>query len=173
MKKILLVVDMQNDFISGSLGNEQAKGIVENVQKKIQRYNDNGYIIIFTQDTHNEGYLHTQEGRLLPVTHCMSGTPGWQIADGLYVAGAKTYEKHSFGSIELAEYIYNNYHDVNEIEIIGLCTDICVISNAIILKAKLPEAKIVIDAGCCAGVTPKSHTNALEAMKMCQIYVTN
>ena len=171
MKKLLIVVDMQNDFIDGSLGSEQAQAIVENVKEKIKQYADNGDRIIFTRDTHDENYLQTQEGENLPVKHCVMNTEGWQITRKLNTGDALVFDKNSFGSPELAGYIKEEL-DITEIELVGLCTDICVISNALILKAFMPEIKISVDASCCAGVTPQSHQNALEAMKMCQIYIT-
>jgi nicotinamidase-related amidase len=126
--------------------------------------------VIFTRDTHNEHYLTTQEGKNLPVKHCIINTDGWQISNQLNVSDSMIIDKPSFGSLELARYIDENF-ELDEIELVGLCTDICVISNAIILKAALPEVKITVDASCCAGVTPQSHKNALEAMKMCQINI--
>lgn len=168
-KKLLIVVDMQNDFIDGALGTKEAEEIVENVNKKISEYRNSNDIVVFTRDTHNEEYLDTSEGRNLPVKHCIKGTKGWQITSIIDVSDDKIIDKPSFGSLELAEYVSNL--EVNSIEIVGLCTDICVISNAMILKAKLPEINILVDSSCCAGVTKKSHQNALEAMKMCQIEI--
>lgn len=168
-KKLLIVVDMQNDFIDGALGTKEAEEIVENVNKKISEYRNSNNIVVFTRDTHNEEYLDTSEGRNLPVKHCIKGTKGWQITSIIEVSDDKIIDKPSFGSLELAEYVSNL--EVNSIEIVGLCTDICVISNAMILKAKLPEINISVDSSCCAGVTKKSHQNALEAMKMCQIEI--
>jgi len=170
MKKLLIVVDMQNDFIDGSLGTAQAQGVVENVKAKIEQYANRGDRIIFTRDTHDESYLKTQEGKNLPVEHCIAGTEGWQISSKLNAENALVFDKKSFGSPELAAYIKGG-PDIDEIELIGLCTDICVISNALILKAFLPEMKITVDGKCCAGVTPESHQNALEAMKMCQVNI--
>lgn len=169
--KILIVVDMQKDFIDGALGTKEAVNILPNVQAKIKEYKQNGYPVIFTRDTHSQEYLQTQEGKLLPVPHCIKDTPGWQINDTLDIQGATILNKPSFGSLELADLVKQNYPQVKEIELIGLCTDICVLSNAIILKAALPEVTIKVDSAACAGVTPQSHTNALEAMKMCQIQV--
>jgi nicotinamidase-related amidase len=170
--KVLVIVDMQNDFINGALGTKEAESILSNVQKKINEYREHEYPIIFTRDTHEENYLETQEGKNLPVTHCIYQTKGWEIASQLEPGNAKIVNKPSFGSMELAKYMNEQYPDA-EIELIGLCTDICVISNAIILKASNPETKITVDASCCAGVTPQSHKNALEAMKMCQINIIN
>lgn len=168
-KKLLLVIDMQNDFIDGALGTKEAEEIVENVNKKILDYRKSNDIVIFTRDTHTEEYLNTMEGRNLPVKHCIKGTKGWQITSKIDVKDDKIIDKPSFGSLELAEYV--SKLDISSIEIIGLCTDICVISNAMILKAKLPEINISVDSSCCAGVTRESHENALNAMKMCQIEI--
>lgn len=171
-KKVLLVIDMQNDFIDGTLRNEEAMKIIENVNRKITKYRENGDIIIFTRDTHDTNYLNTNEGKNLPVSHCIKGTEGWQISSKVNVGGNdKIIDKPTFGSLELAKHVATI--EPEEIELIGVCTDICVISNAMILKAKLPEIEISVDATCCAGVTPQSHKNALEAMKMCHIKVIN
>ena len=172
MKKILIVVDMQNDFIDGALGTKEAEQIVEPVMHKIKEYNTGN--IYATRDTHGTDYLSTQEGKNLPVEHCMKGTKGWEIRAEIaeLLDGAVIVDKPSFGSLELAELLYEeNKKEELEIELIGLCTDICVVSNAILLKAKMPEVKIFVDASCCAGVTPESHAAALETMKMCQINI--
>lgn len=166
--KVLCVVDMQNDFIDGALGTKEAEAIVENVKSKIELYRKNGDTVIFTRDTHTEGYMNTQEGKNLPVPHCIKGSKGWEITEKLDTASDKIIDKPTFGSFELADYVAS-FSDVEEIELIGLCTDICVISNAMLLKAKLTEIQISVDSSCCAGVTPESHLNALESMKMCQI----
>ena len=168
--KLLIVIDMQNDFIDGSLGTKEAVAIVPNVADKIKKYRSENNLVVFTRDTHQKNYLQTQEGKNLPVEHCIEGSYGWQISDRLDVGGSKVFNKPSFGSLELADYVAS-LEGLEEIEIIGLCTDICVISNAFILKAKLPEIKISVDSSCCAGVNPQSHENALSAMKMCQISV--
>ncbi len=165
MKKTLIVVDMQNDFIDGSLGTKEAQAIVENVRQKIKLYEENGDEIIFTRDTHTKDYLNTNEGKHLPVEHCIVGTDGWKIADGLEVSGAKYVDKPSFGWMKWDEFA------LEEVELVGLCTDICVVSNALIIKALYPEIHVTVDAGCCAGVTPKTHEAALETMKMCQVNV--
>ncbi len=172
MKKLLVVIDMQNDFIDGSLGTQEAVAIVQNVSDKINQYARHCDEIIFTRDTHAENYLETQEGRALPVRHCIAKTPGWEISSLLETKQAMIFDKPSFGSIELADYIAEKVKP-DTIELIGLCTDICVISNALILKARLPETEISVDTRCCAGVTPASHQNALAAMKMCQIRIEN
>ena len=165
MKKTLIVVDMQNDFIDMALGTEEAVAIVPKVKAKIAEYVQNGDAIIFTRDTHTEDYLNTPEGKKLPVKHCIRGTKGWEIADGLYVDGCKIIDKPNFG------WPHWNREDLYCVEIIGLCTDICVISNAMLIKAAFPEAKVIIDSSCCAGVTPESHNNALAAMAAVQIEV--
>lgn len=164
--KTLIVVDMQNDFIDGSLGTKEAQAIVPNVKKKIQEYKNRGDEIIFTRDTHQSDYLDTPEGKKLPVVHCIEGTKGWQIADGLEVEGCTYIDKPTFG------WTHWNERTFQEIEMVGLCTDICVVSNALILKATFPSVEITVDANCCAGVTPQTHLAALETMKMCQILVT-
>ena len=165
MEKTLIVVDMQNDFIDGALGTKEAQAIVPNVKKKIEEYNARGDLIIFTRDTHPDFYLETNEGKHLPVKHCIYGTDGWNIADGLEVENCMYIDKPTFG------WIHWQHYNFEEIELIGLCTDICVVSNALILKAMFPEIEITVDASCCAGVTPESHNAALTTMKMCQINV--
>lgn len=165
MKKTLIVIDMQNDFISGSLGTPEAQAIVPNVKKKIEEYKARGDEIIFTRDTHQSNYLETNEGKHLPVEHCIEGTHSWQIAEGLEVPNCSYIDKPTFG------WMHWDNHDFEEIELVGLCTDICVVSNAMILKATFPEINITVDASCCAGVTPESHKAALTTMKMCQINV--
>lgn len=171
MDRLLIVIDMQNDFIDGSLGTKEAVGVVHAVADKIEHYKKCGDTIIFTRDTHQADYLQTQEGRQLPVMHCIKGTEGWQISAELDTSAAAVIDKVSFGSLELADFAAAKAP--SEIELVGLCTDICVISNALILKARLPETKITVDAACCAGVTPESHRNALRSMKMCQVNVIN
>ena len=168
--KILIVIDMQNDFIDAALGTNEAIAIVPNVVKKIAEYRAAGKPVIFTRDTHQKNYLETQEGKNLPVEHCIEGTAGWQISSALDVENSKIFDKPTFGSIELADYVAT-LPELEEIEIVGLCTDICVISNALLLKAKMPEIPILVDSKCCAGVTPQSHENALAAMKMCHIKI--
>ena len=168
--KVLCVIDMQNDFIDGALGTKEAEAIVENVKAKIELYRKNGDTVIFTRDTHSEDYMNTQEGKNLPVPHCIKGSKGWEITSALDTLSDKIIDKPTFGSFELSEYI-ESLGMVEEIELIGLCTDICVISNTMILKAKFTETPIKVDSSCCAGVTPESHSNALTAMKMCQINV--
>lgn len=176
MSKVLVVVDMQNDFITGSLGTKEAEKIVADVVRKIETYVNKGDQVIYTRDTHYQNYLETSEGKKLPVKHCIEGTWGWELESSIgktVVSEAKIYNKPTFGSVALGEEMQRlAMEDKNlEVELIGLCTDICVISNALLIKAFVPEAIISVDAKCCAGVTPDSHKNALEAMKMCQIEV--
>lgn len=170
--KLLVVVDMQNDFIDGALGTKEAVAIVDNVKEKIEAYRANGDTVVFTRDTHEENYMETQEGKNLPVSHCIRGTQGWQITSTLPVGEDTVVDKPTFGSTKLAHLVYG-IKNLESIELVGLCTDICVISNALLLKATLPEVPVMVDASCCAGVTPQSHKNALEAMKMCQIGIVN
>ena len=166
----LIVVDMQKDFIEGSLGTKEARAIVENVVKKIKDFNGE---VIYTRDTHYDGYLETAEGRNLPVIHCIKDTEGWKIDERVFNAGkgkcASVIDKPTFGSEELAAFVKGRGYD--KITLIGLCTDICVISNALLFKAALWETPIAVDRSCCAGVTPESHERALGAMGMCQIEV--
>ena len=168
--KLLIVVDMQNDFIDGALGTAEAAAIVDRVAAKIRAARAEGTEVWFTRDTHEENYLETQEGRNLPVKHCIRGSFGWEISSKLDAADSLIIDKPTFGSMELAEKVAA-LEGLESAELIGLCTDICVISNAMLLKARLPELPVKVDASCCAGVTPASHANALSAMKMCQIAV--
>lgn len=170
--KILIVVDMQNDFINGTLGSKFAESIVNNVSNKIAIYKNAKFPVIFTRDTHTAEYLTTQEGRNLPIEHCIFNSEGWNISSNLDTKNSEVIDKPTFGSLDLPKVI-SKYKDIDEIELVGLCTDICVISNSLILKATFPEVKITVDASCCAGVTPESHKNALNAMKMCQINIEN
>lgn len=172
MRKVLIVVDMQNDFIDGALGTKEAVAILPNVRRKIEEYQQAGNKVIFTRDTHTIDYLDTQEGKNLPVIHCVKDTIGWAISPQLDTGNSVIIDKPTFGSVSMMTEITNKYQDA-EFELVGLCTDICVISNAIMLKAFLPEAKISVDASACAGVTPESHQNALDAMKVCQINIIN
>ena len=165
MKKTLIVIDMQNDFIDGSLGTKEAEAIVENVSAKINGYKSRGDEIIFTRDTHHEDYMDTNEGKHLPVIHCIEGTDGWQIRSELDTEGAEIINKPSFGFTGWDKYSFE------EVELIGLCTDICVVSNALIIKALFPEIRVSVDSSCCAGVTPESHEAALKTMQMCQVEV--
>jgi len=174
MRKILVVIDMQNDFIDAALGTPEAAAIVEAVKDKISSYPAGD--VIATMDTHGENYMETQEGRNLPVVHCVRGTDGWQIRPEIseLLKGARIYEKPTFGSTALAEDLRALAQtDEIELELVGLCTDICVVSNALLLKAFMPEVPISVDAACCAGVTPEKHLAALETMRSCQIRVLN
>ena len=174
MSKYLIVIDMQNDFIDGALGTKEAQAILPKVIEKVKSFKGP---VIFTRDTHEEDYLETQEGRLLPVTHCIRGTKGWELQEELDAFAREKhcliFDKPTFGSAHLAGCLtgINRTIPIDEVELIGVCTDICVISNALLLKAALPEMKISIDASCCAGVTPQSHETALDAMRACQIFV--
>lgn len=169
-KDILVVVDMQNDFIDGTLGTREAAGIVPSVVEYVRRFNGE---VVFTRDTHYVNYLDTQEGERLPVAHCVKNTVGWNICDELMdvmTHDMKVFNKNTFGSVELCEYL-RSVQDLKSVVLVGLCTDICVISNALTIKAFVPEVEIKVVADCCAGVTPESHYNALEAMKMCQVTI--
>ncbi len=172
MRKILIVIDMQNDFIDAALGTQEAVGIVEAVKEKIRSYP--AADVIATMDTHGDNYMNTQEGKYLPVPHCIKGTEGWQIRPDIaeLLSGAKIYEKPTFGSTAMAADLkaISEKGEI-ELELIGLCTDICVVSNALLLKATMPEVKISVDPACCAGVTPEKHLAALETMRSCQIQV--
>ncbi|MFI3230203.1 MAG: cysteine hydrolase [bacterium] len=172
MQDFLIVIDMQVDFIDGSLGSEDAIKIVPEVAKKIKEFDG---IVIFTRDTHFDDYLDTQEGQMLPVPHCIKGTTGHDIHPDLtHLIGKFVHDKFTFGAKNLPDLINditnNNYSNLS-FTLVGLCTDICVISNAMILKAFYPEAVIIVDSNCCAGVTKESHENALNSMKMCQINI--
>ena len=169
MAKILIVVDVQKDFVDGALGTKEAVDIIPRVKAKIAEYKHNGDQIIFTRDTHTPDYLDTSEGKHLPVVHCVKDTEGWEIYSGLDTENAKIIDKPSFGYLDWAKHI-ENCEDL-ELELIGLCTDICVISNALILKALFPEAEINVDSSACAGVTPETHNAALKSMQMCQINI--
>ena len=173
MNDILIVVDMQNDFIDGALGTEEAEAIVPRVLEKIRGFEGR---VIFTRDTHFDNYMDTQEGKNLPVPHCIKDSEGWQIRAELdKLRTEPAIDKPSFGSVELSAMLAreNSEKPIGSVTFIGLCTDICVISNAMLIKAAMPEVPVIVDAACCAGVTPESHNNALEAMKMCQISVIN
>jgi len=166
MSKLLVVVDMQKDFIDGALGTSEAQKIVPFVVDEIKNFDGD---VVFTFDTHSSIYLETREGKNLPVEHCIKDTDGWMLDNAIepLSVGKKCFYKPTFGSVELAEFVAGS--DYTDITLIGLCTDICVISNAMLIKAYLPEVNISVKASCCAGVTPESHENALSAMKMCQI----
>lgn len=173
----LIVVDMQNDFVSGALGTREAVDAVPHVVGRVADGLNRGETVVFTRDTHESGYLDTQEGKRLPVPHCIRGTEGWELVPQLtqYAAGRTVLDKPTFGCRALGELLAaeNQRERIEKITLIGLCTDICVISNALLAKSFLPEAEVAVDAVCCAGVTPESHKNALLAMKMCQISIEN
>lgn len=173
MQDLLIVVDMQNDFIDGALGTPEAVAVLPHVLDKIKGFSGK---VLFTRDTHFENYLDTQEGKNLPVPHCIRGTDGWQIRAELdALRTTEPIDKLTFGSSELGGILLreNAENPIGSITLIGLCTDICVISNALLAKTFLPEVPVVVDAACCAGVTPQSHQTALSAMKMCQIKIEN
>ncbi len=173
MKKLLFVIDMQNDFIDGALGTKEAQSILPAVIERVRSFDGD---VIFTRDTHFDDYMETQEGKNLPVPHCIKGTPGWELAPELeklrQERNAPVFDKLTFGCKELPAYLEEHYPEgLGSAEFIGVCTDICVISNALLVKAFFPELPVSVTASLCAGVSPQSHENALEAMKMCQIAV--
>ena len=173
MGKFLIVVDMQNDFIDGALGTPEAVEIVPKVEQKIKEFDGTVY---FTRDTHFENYMYSQEGKNLPVPHCIKGTNGWQIRKELDVLRkTEPIDKFTFGSADLAKKLVseNEKEPIESITFIGLCTDICVISNAFTVKSFLPEVPLIVDASCCAGVSHESHKTALASMKTCQIIIEN
>ena len=173
--QFLIVVDMQNDFISGALGTAEAQAIVPAVEKRILEARENGEIILATLDTHGPDYMDTAEGKKLPVPHCIAHTEGWNIHPQLLRAmgDAQLVEKPTFGSVRLPQLIAGLADDPAgmTIELVGVCTDICVVSNTLLLKAHFPEAQIRVRQACCAGVTPEKHLAALETMRSCQIDV--
>lgn len=174
--KELVIVDMQKDFIDGSLGTKEAVAIVPNVVKKGKKFDGE---VVFTLDTHPDNYLETQEGKHLPVEHCIKGTDGWKLNPELEEIreerNAKGFEKPCFGSVKLTEYLVDKYNkgELDSVELVGLCTDICVVSNALLIKAAMPELPVYVDASCCAGVTPAKHQAALDVLESCQVNVTN
>lgn len=175
-EKVLIVIDMQNDFITGSLGSPDAEAIVPCVRAKVKEYVNNKDLVMFTKDSHFENYFDTLEGKMLPVKHCILGTEGWEICDELQAFVKCVFHKCTFGYLEWEDVmIYPQTAEKMDliIEICGLCTDICVVSNALILRAMYPDARIIVDAKCCAGTTPEKHKAALEVMKSCQIEVYN
>ncbi len=172
MRKILLVIDMQRDFVDGALGTPEAQAIVDRVAAEIKKYPTEN--VIATRDTHPDNYLDTQEGRNLPVVHCVKGTEGWQLNEKVAAAlgGARIIDKPTFGSVELARTLAAMAEkEPLDVTLVGLCTDICVVSNALLVKAFLPETPVSVIADACAGVTPESHAAALQTMKMCQIRI--
>ena len=189
MKRVLVIVDMQNDFITGALGTAEAEAIVPIMQNRLKEYEDGDTVVLFTKDTHYVNYFETQEGIRLPVPHCIKGTPGWSIDKRIssivdngnfikYASGTvinSRVNKETFGSIFLAALLemWSEDEELEEIVLMGVCTDICVISNALLIKSHCPEVLVTVDASCCAGVTPERHKAALETMKSCQINVIN
>lgn len=173
-EKVLIVVDMQKDFVDGVLGTKEAQAIVPAVVEKIKSFDGT---VIYTRDTHQSDYMETQEGKKLPVPHCMEGSEGWELIEPLYKlqkqAGAVIYDKPTFGSVALADDLKKEYDKgvIKEVELIGVCTDICVVSNALLIKANMPELTVKLDASCCAGVTVEKHEAALETMRSCQVEV--
>lgn len=173
-RKYLIVVDMQEDFVYGCLGSEEARGIVPGVVKKVREFDGT---VIFTKDTHRENYMETQEGKNLPVPHCIYFSDGWKLVKELeeiqQQSGCQVYEKDTFGCLNLAADLRaeNGMQPIESIELCGVCTDICVVSNALLLKAYMPEIPIFVDGNCCAGVTPEKHNSALETMRSCQITI--
>lgn len=176
--KFLIVVDMQKDFIDGALGTKDAVAILPSVVEKIKGFDGK---VVVTMDTHHENYMDTQEGRMLPVPHCIKLTEGWELNDKVSEAVKESgnpyevYMKPTFGSTQMAAKLadFNDEEPIDEVVLVGLCTDICVVSNALLLKAVMPEVKITVDAACCAGVTPESHAAALRTMQMCQVNIEN
>ena len=170
MRKILIVIDMQNDFIDGSLGSKEAKSIVGAVIEKIHEYKKED--VFATMDTHKESYLSSQEGKNLPVPHCIENTVGWELHPNIakLIKLENIFKKPGFGSLDLANKMFeiSKKEDI-EIELVGLCTDICVVSNALLIKAFLPEVKISVDSNCCAGVSVEKHNAALETLRSCQV----
>jgi len=173
-KKVLIVVDMQNDFIDGALGSQEAVTIVDKVAEKVKAAEEEGTLVLFTRDTHGEDYMTTEEGKNLPVPHCIERTEGWQVSEKIpYPQKSRSFDKFTFGSLDLGNFLKELAFPPENVELVGLCTDICVLSNAVIAKAALPNAHITVDAACCAGVTPESHDTALSAMKAIQVEVVN
>lgn len=174
--RYLIVIDMQNDFVTGALGTEEAKAAAQNTMQKIKRFQGK---VLFTQDTHEENYLDTQEGRKLPVKHCIKGTTGWRLIPELEAVQQQenypVFEKNTFGSVALAQFLLEKYQQkrIESVELVGLCTDICVISNALLIKAYIPELPVIVDTACCAGVSPDKHHAALQTMESCQIILEN
>ncbi len=174
-KRLVVVVDMQKDFIDGALGSFEAVKIVDNCKRRLQKAAADSDIVIFTRDTHGEDYMQTEEGKNLPVEHCLKGSAGWEIDSALTeeVPGARVFDKETFGSRNLGEAAAElvSKGEIDSIELFGLCTDICVISNALLIKAFCPNTPVYVDASCSAGVTPESHDTAIKAMESCQIHI--
>ena len=168
MRKLFVVVDMQNDFVYGSLGSNEARAIVPTVRRLVDEWRSAGAEIVFTRDTHGEDYFSTQEGQKLPVAHCQKGTEGWQIIDGLH-QGERVFDKPVFGSEELCAYVRAG--DYKEITMIGVCTDICVLSNAVLIKTACPSAVVRVVANACAGTSPAAHEAALQVLSSVQVEI--
>lgn len=169
--KVLVVVDLQNDFITGVLGSKAVQSIIPKVKEKIENFDGE---VIFTMDTHYDNYLDTQEGKNIPFKHCIKGTEGWEICSDLKPYAKMCVTKNTFGAAALPDIIQNNIDEViEEIEVCGLCTDICVVSNVMMLKSVFPEARIIVDASCCAGTTEKNHKAALYTMSLVQVDIIN
>ncbi|MBQ8375363.1 MAG: cysteine hydrolase [Clostridia bacterium] len=168
MKKLLVVIDMQNDFVFGALGSKEAQSILPAVKETIEEFKKAGQTVVFTRDTHENDYLSTQEGKYLPVPHCIRGEKGWEIVDGLR-ENERVFNKPTFGSLALAEYIKAENFD--EVTLIGVCTDICVASNALLIKATCPELPLRLIKNCCAGVTPQTHEAAIATLASCQVQI--
>lgn len=172
MKKILVVVDMQKDFVDGTLGTQEAQKIVAGIIRRIKEYPKEN--VFATRDTHTEDYLETSEGKHLPVVHCIRGSEGWQVVEEIeaLILPDHIIDKPTFGSLKLALQLKKiSEQEEIAIELVGVCTDICVVSNALLLKAQMPEVPITVNSACCAGVTPQSHDAAIQTMKMCQIEI--
>ena len=175
MEKLLIVVDMQNDFINGLLGTSEAMAIVDKVMEKIKSFDGK---IVYTKDSHTADYLNSREGKLLPIQHCRKGTDGWRLCpeiEKLFLdMQADCIEKVGFGACDLPEYINKKFpNGIDYVELVGLCTDACVLANAMLVRTFFPETEVVIDASCCAGITPQGHKTALDAMRTCQITIIN
>ena len=184
--RVIVCVDLQNDFIDGSLGTPEAQAIVPKVVEKLGNIDVTNTLVLFTKDTHYDNYLDTFEGKNLPVKHCIENTPGWSInkeissvvdnTEGALTYSSKTIKhgriyKNTFGSDDLRDFFIKHKNEISEVEFVGLCTDICVVSNVLMARQVMPDKRIIVDASCCAGVTPETHKAALLTMKMCQIDV--
>ncbi len=169
MKKALVVIDMQNDFVFGSLGSADAQAILPNVIERVKNARQNGEQVIFTRDTHGKDYLTTQEGKKLPILHCIKDTEGWSVCKGLQETDDVVFDKAVFGSTELASYLQQQAFE--SVEFIGVCTDICVVSNVLLAKAVCLDAEIFVRADCCAGLSKEKHVAALETMQSCQVTI--
>ena len=168
-KKLLVVVDMQNDFIDGALGTPRARLILPAVRERIAAARAAGETVVFTRDTHGEDYLTTQEGRKLPVPHCVKGTRGWEIAEGLAEDGERIFDKPSFGSVELGTFVRDG--GFSAAELVGVCTDICVVSNAILIRAFSPETEVRVRESCCGGTGKEAHDGAISVLRGCQVRI--